>query len=207
MYKGLHLNLLQIPVSYVYLTTLEVSKEKLINKAKQTSLPENLIVPSCYMLSGFIASTLSQIIVTPLDVVTQYKQTINASNMNKDANIQGKTTMQITRDLYKSDGFIKGFYRGFTVATLFFGLHSGAIWAVYYQMLESVGSIKFLRQILDGDKHKHEFGLRVGGGFCLAESADPGLKMSLSYKIWPHNTLFYPNIKSRKSPLPERYLP
>jgi len=150
-YKGLHLNYAQIPVSYVYLGTFEYSKAKIAdflykgtndtnnsNTTKPKAQP-NLILP--YLLSGFFASALSQIVATPLDVVIQYKQVYHSTNMKKDANISGKTTFQICKQLYQNDGIIKGFYRGFTLSTLFFSAHSAMIWANYYTMLEYFGGL------------------------------------------------------------------
>lgn len=156
LYKGLNLNLMQIPVSYLYLTTFEYSKEKLTdildrrrrieqqekhtnNDQKGTSNLSNKNLILTYLISGFIASSLSQIVATPLDVVVQYKQVYHSKNMQKDANIKGKSGLQIFNELYKKDGFLKGFYRGFTVACLFFGIHSGLIWGLYYQMSENIG--------------------------------------------------------------------
>ena len=131
---------MQVPVSYVYLTTFEFSKEKMTDllenqaKSKSQNTQTNLILP--YLFSGFIASSISQIVATPLDVVAQYKQVQQGANIKRDANIDGsRSTIQIFKQLYKSDGIIKGFYRGFMMATLFFGIHSGLIWAAYYRAL------------------------------------------------------------------------
>lgn len=162
LYKGLHLNFMQIPVSYVYLTVFEYTKEHLSNVAERLSASSssqptsqnsettqhqpktptpttNLILP--YLISGFTASSLSQLVATPLDVIVQYKQVYHSSNMKKDANISGKSAFQIAKQLYKSDGIIRGFYRGFTISTLFFGVHSGLIWACYYYFLENIGGL------------------------------------------------------------------
>jgi len=158
LYKGLHLNYLQIPVSYVYLTAFEYSKERLSdlsqgihNSRNSQSRQEtssssssskdgpNLTLP--YFIAGFTASTLSQIVATPLDVIVQYKQVYHSANMKKDANISGKSSFQIAKQLYQSDGILRGFYRGFTVSTLFFGAHSAIIWATYYYFLEKFGGL------------------------------------------------------------------
>jgi len=133
-YKGLHLNLVQIPMQQMYLTIFEAAKQQLSSRWPNGNL--NLQ----YMAAGAIASSATQVVATPLDVVTQYQQVSNAKSIEKNKNITAKNTMKVCSQLYRSDG-IRGFYRGFSIATLCFSIHSAIIWSVYYQFLEFTATL------------------------------------------------------------------
>lgn len=148
-YKGLTLNLMQVPLTQLYLSVFEKTKYQL-----------SIYVPTInityqHFISGLIASSISQMIATPLDVVTQYKQVLNAPSISKNQQITAKSTLKIVKQLYKSDGIINGFYRGFSVGTSTYALSSGIIWAMYYSWLEIVGKIQFLKILCkDGQDSK-----------------------------------------------------
>lgn len=145
-YKGLHLNLLQIPMAQLYLTIFEQSKQQLSKKFPNGSIQLQ------HFIAGATATTLTQAIATPIDVITQYQQVSNASNVAKNQNITSKQTLRICKQLYRSDG-VHGFYRGFTVATFAFSVHSALIWATYYKTLEITSGIFHKKFKQDNDKN------------------------------------------------------
>ena len=120
-YKGLHLNLMQIPMAQLYLTIFENTKQQM---SKWN--PEGSIHLQHFVAGGFASGT-SQLIATPIDVVTQYQQVGGAKNVEKNENVSSRKTLKIVKQLYRSDG-VAGFYRGFTVATVAFSVQkSGKI--------------------------------------------------------------------------------
>jgi len=133
-YKGLHLNLMQVPMAQVYLTVFEKCKQQL-----SKNFP-NGNIPATYFIAGGVASTVSQVIATPLDVIAQYQQVGASSNVAANKNITSKRTLKICSQLYQTDG-LRGFYRGFTVATVAFSINSALIWTTYYNALELTGRL------------------------------------------------------------------
>lgn len=128
-YKGLHLNLMQIPMAQLYLTVFEHTKQQM------SKLNPDGSIHFQHFISGGIASATSQLIATPIDVVTQYQQVGSAKNIDKNQHVTSKKTLRICKQLYRTDG-LHGFYRGFSVATVAFSIHSALIWMIYYEALE-----------------------------------------------------------------------
>ena len=114
-YKGLHLNLMQIPMAQLYLTVFEHSKQQMSKLNPEGSIHLQ------HFVAGAVATASSQMIATPIDVITQYQQVSGTKNVQKNEHITSKKTIRICKQLYRTDG-IHGFYRGFTVATFAFSV-------------------------------------------------------------------------------------
>merc|ERR1712110_178055 len=150
-YRGLGLNLLQVPLTPIYLTVFESSKYL------QHKLFPNMSTELQYFTSGFVASATTQVVGTPVDIVTQYQQVTDARNVKKNKNITAKNAISIFRQLYKSDGLINGFYRGYSVGTITFSIHSGLYWAFYYRSLEFFAKKLQDLSILTRDENANTF--------------------------------------------------
>jgi len=134
-YKGLHLNLMQIPMAQLYLTVFEHTKQQMSKINPDGSIHFQ------HAVAGAFASATSQLIATPIDVVTQYQQVSGAGkNIEKNQHVTSKKTLRICKQLYRTDG-LHGFYRGFGVATIAFSIHSALIWMIYYEALEFTSKI------------------------------------------------------------------
>jgi len=137
-YKGLHVNLMQVPMAQVYLSVFESSKQYLSKHHPK------LGVDATFFIAGGTASTVAQSIATPLDVIAQYQQVRTASNVASNENITSQRTFTIVKQLFQTDG-IKGFYRGFTVATFMFGVNSAFIWLIYFKALDRTSKLAFFK--------------------------------------------------------------
>jgi len=76
------------------------------------------------------------------------KQVNDVKNISKNQKVTASSTFKIASQIYKSDGLRFGLYRGFIISTLFFGIHSAYIWAVYHNMLELTLKWDWLREKL-----------------------------------------------------------
>lgn len=152
-YRGLGLNLLQVPLTPIYLTVFESSKylQRKFFPSMNTELQ--------YFTSGFVASATTQVVGTPVDIVTQYQQVTDAKNVKQNKNITAKKSFAIFRQLYQNDGLINGFYRGYSVGTITFSIHSGLYWAFYYRSLEFFGQLLQDMQLLTRDENAESFKL------------------------------------------------
>jgi len=140
-YRGLGVVLtLAIPSRIIYISTLEYSRELVDMNVRQfianppTILrPYNndlvgllpLVTPISGGIAGGLAATASQMIVVPMDVISQ-KQMV----MPNDAYKRDGSSIKIARSIIKRDGY-RGLYKGFGLS-LFTSLPAGTIWWATY---------------------------------------------------------------------------
>ena len=132
-----------LPIRFVYLSTLELVK------ARVRDLLETFQVHPMYhgladAAGGAVASSFSQILGVPIDVISQRQMVQGVSVTGKDGKVTQmkgyKNGYQALTQIVKKDG-VKGLYRGFgaSVATLvpgsalwwgFYGTYQRVIWSV-----------------------------------------------------------------------------
>ena len=86
--SGGRANLLQVPLTPIYLTVFESSKYL------QRKLFPGMNTELQYFTSGFVASATTQVIGTPVDIVTQYQQVTDAKNVKQNKNVTAKRILK-----------------------------------------------------------------------------------------------------------------
>ena len=140
-YRGLGVVLtLAIPSRIIYISTLEYSKELVDINAREfianppTILrPYNndldgllpLVTPISGGIAGGLAATASQMIVVPMDVISQ-KQMVMPNDVYK----RDGSSINIARSIIQRDGY-RGLFKGFGLS-LFTSLPAGTIWWATY---------------------------------------------------------------------------
>uniref|UniRef100_H2Z780 Solute carrier family 25 member 44 n=1 Tax=Ciona savignyi TaxID=51511 RepID=H2Z780_CIOSA len=146
-YKGFPISLLQVVAGQFYITTYEASKEKLFYN-QYTSVQ--------HLLGGFAASTVSQTIMVPVDVISQHQQVLGAQQKMTTVDIKSKNnnvqhlkpkrlnfigqSIRISQQIVQSEG-LKGLYRGYFVSLLTYGTNSAFYWLFYYAYSELIEDI------------------------------------------------------------------
>jgi len=149
-YRGLGVVVsLAIPARIIYISTLEYSRElvhtnarKLIltppsalatyNKEIQSLLP--LVTPVAGGVAGGLAAVSSQLIVVPMDVLSQKLMVMEDSVYKKEG-----STVKVARSIIKTEGW-RGLYRGFGLS-LFTSLPAGSIWWATYAGCKDILSV------------------------------------------------------------------
>lgn len=154
-YKGFPISLIQVFAGQLYITTYETTKQSVFNN-------QSILVQ--HLLGGFMASTVSQTIMVPVDIISQYQQMSSsqmksnmASRLDERAAVLRSTFKEsnysngilrksvlgqayyISRYLLKTEG-LQGLYRGYAISLCTYGLNSGFYWGFYYvysEILES----------------------------------------------------------------------
>ena len=140
-YRGLGVVLtLAIPSRIIYISTLEYSRELVdINARKFIANPPTilrpynndlvgllpLVTPISGGVAGGLAATASQMIVVPMDVISQ-KQMVMPNDVYK----RDGSSINIARSIIRRDGW-RGLYKGFGLS-LFTSLPAGTIWWATY---------------------------------------------------------------------------
>lgn len=140
-YRGLGVVLtLAIPSRIIYISTLEYSRELVdINARKFIANPPTilrpynndlvgllpLVTPISGGIAGGLAATASQMIVVPMDVISQ-KQMVMPNDVYK----RDGSSINIARSIIRRDGW-RGLYKGFGLS-LFTSLPAGTIWWATY---------------------------------------------------------------------------
>lgn len=129
-----------IPTRIIYISTLEYSRELVDTNARQFLLnPPSaltiyqmdtlglipLVTPFAGGVAGGSAALSSQLLVVPMDVVSQ-KQMVMENLVYKE----NGTAIKVARSIINTDGW-RGLYRGFGLS-LFTSLPSGSIWWATY---------------------------------------------------------------------------
>ncbi|OUC48061.1 hypothetical protein D917_06455 [Trichinella nativa] len=148
LYRGFLPNSLQMTSVMTYLMLYEKIREKL---AKHDVANSHLRA----FIAGAGATAGAQLILVPLDVVSQHmmvshiaskkhpvsvdasilKSPLNLSEKYKDA--KGPLSYFICKEIYKRDGIIRGFYRGYFASLLCYAPSSAVFWSTYHAL--SVG--------------------------------------------------------------------
>lgn len=143
LYRGFWVTLPQISASFVYSSVYEKLRNVLRRNTDISSPP---VVSA---LAGGFASTCTQLIFVPTDIVAQYMMIYNnpkvftggSKNMAvvdciKADGLEKRFTLglRVIRAVYKVDG-VFGFYRGFFSSVLMYIPSSMVFWATYYNVL------------------------------------------------------------------------
>ncbi|XP_078484550.1 solute carrier family 25 member 44-like [Ciona intestinalis] len=141
-YKGFPISLLQVVAGQLYITTYEASKEKLFS---------NQHISVQHLLGGFAASTVSQTIMVPVDVISQHQQVLGAQQKMTTVDIKSKDSkavrrpktnfigqsIRISQQIVNTEG-LRGLYRGYLVSLLTYGTNSALYWLFYYLYSELI---------------------------------------------------------------------
>ena len=156
-YRGLGVVLtLAIPSRIIYISTLEYSRELVDINVRQfianppTILrPYNndlagllpLVTPISGGIAGGLAATASQMIVVPMDVISQ-KQMVMPNDVYK----RDGSSINIARSIIQRDGY-RGLFKGFGLS-LFTSLPAGTIWWATYAGCKD----KFNANMIENDR-------------------------------------------------------
>ncbi|KAH7721952.1 Protein F13G3.7 a [Aphelenchoides avenae] len=180
LYRGFWVTLPQLSASFVYSSIYEKLRNVLTRRAHISSPPvvsalAGTFEPYCYpatnriasnegalthcRILGGAASTCTQLIFVPTDIVAQYMMIHNKPesftggssnvaviNALKNDRLEGRLTLglRVIRGVYKVDG-LRGFYRGFLSSVMLYIPSSMVFWSTYYNAL---GALKSLRRRL-----------------------------------------------------------
>ncbi|KRX44130.1 Solute carrier family 25 member 44, partial [Trichinella murrelli] len=149
LYRGFLPNSLQMTSVMTYLMLYEKIREKL---AKHDVANSHLRA----FIAGAGATAGAQLILVPLDVVSQHmmvshilskkhpvsvdasilKSPLNLSEKYKDA--KGPLSYFICKEIYKRDGIIRGFYRGYFASLLCYAPSSAVFWSTYHALSDYI---------------------------------------------------------------------
>mmetsp|Transcript_25339 Transcript_25339/g.54507 ORF Transcript_25339/g.54507 Transcript_25339/m.54507 type:complete len:346 (-) Transcript_25339:122-1159(-) len=140
-YRGLGVVVsLAIPTRIIYISSLEYSRELVDTNAREFLLnPPSalatynkeiigllpLVTPFSGGVAGGLAAVSSQLIVVPMDVVSQ-KQMVMENSVYKE----NGSAIKVVRSIINADGW-RGLYRGFGLS-IFTSIPSGSIWWATY---------------------------------------------------------------------------
>ncbi|KRY56293.1 Solute carrier family 25 member 44 [Trichinella britovi] len=149
LYRGFLPNSLQMTSVMTYLMLYEKIREKL---AKHDVANSHLRA----FIAGAGATAGAQLILVPLDVVSQHmmvshilskkhpvsvdasilKSPLNLSEKYKDA--KGPLSYFICKEIYKRDGILRGFYRGYFASLLCYAPSSAVFWSTYHALSDYI---------------------------------------------------------------------
>ena len=107
-----------IPARVVYLSTLEFMKQHTGGLLRAMDVPEVAVAGGKNLVAGGIASAMTQMIVVPIDVVSQRQM------VARNTSESGFT--HVVRNIIRTEGVL-GLYRGFSISLMTF-VPSSAIW-------------------------------------------------------------------------------
>ncbi|MFH4984330.1 hypothetical protein AB6A40_011039, partial [Gnathostoma spinigerum] len=144
LYRGFWMTLPQLSASFMYSSVYEKCRDTLQVQAGVTS---TALVSS---LAGGVASTFTQMIFVPTDIIAQHmmvhnnpqafigspKNTSLVDFLAKDG-LEKKWTLglRVARAIFYIDG-IKGYYRGYISSLMVYLPLSMVFWSVYYKVLD-----------------------------------------------------------------------
>lgn len=145
LYQGFTLvALAAIPAQMVYLSTYEFSRTFVSDILLEVDSSGGLSSVGNFV-GGGLASLSSQVIVVPIDVVSQklqiQKRTPDVKNL--------KNGRDVIRDIFSSQG-LAGFYRGFFTSVLTYAPSSACWWSTYNFMRKSLFSLRDMTEIDEG---------------------------------------------------------
>eukprot|EP00475_Leptophrys_vorax_P002296 TRINITY_DN11290_c0_g1_i4.p1 TRINITY_DN11290_c0_g1~~TRINITY_DN11290_c0_g1_i4.p1 ORF type:complete len:378 (-),score=74.17 TRINITY_DN11290_c0_g1_i4:804-1937(-) len=158
LYRGFLTASMNIPLGTIYVSTMEISKDWLVDN---TSLTNRDSLTS--FLAAATASSFTQTFGVPIDVVTQRRMLIRSRN-------SGISAREIIGEIYRTEGIL-GFYRGYVASLLCFVPHSAILWSIYShsrhflrsQLKETDNPLT--RAILVGHWNVQEALVTAGSGF------------------------------------------
>ncbi|ONM09431.1 Mitochondrial substrate carrier family protein [Zea mays] len=114
-----------VPTRIIFLTALETTKAASLKLVEPFKLSEPVQAAFANGLAGLSASTCSQAIFVPIDVISQKLMVQGYSG-----NVRYKGGIDVARKVIKADG-IRGLYRGFGLSVMTYAPSSAVWWASY----------------------------------------------------------------------------
>jgi len=114
-----------VPTRIIFLTALETTKAASLKLVEPFKLSEPVQAAFANGLAGLSASTCSQAIFVPIDVISQKLMVQGYSG-----NARYKGGIDVARKVIKADG-IRGLYRGFGLSVMTYAPSSAVWWASY----------------------------------------------------------------------------
>ncbi|KFK24466.1 hypothetical protein AALP_AAs48221U000100 [Arabis alpina] len=131
-YKGFGTSLLgTIPARALYMTTLEITKSKVGQASVRLGLSDTTATAVANGAAGLTSAVASQIVWTPIDVVSQRLMVQGDLSLNSS---RYKDGFNAFRKILYTDG-LRGFYRGFGISILTYA-PSNALWWASYSLAE-----------------------------------------------------------------------
>lgn len=115
-----------IPARCLYLSTLEMTKAKVLSSTTKMGIPETTAVGLAAGAGGLCASLASQTVVVPIDVVSSRMIAQGAVG----ARVQYKGGLDAFRTILRTEG-VGGLYRGFGMSIITYAPSSATWWATY----------------------------------------------------------------------------
>nr|DAD44335.1 TPA_asm: hypothetical protein HUJ06_002565 [Nelumbo nucifera] len=135
LYRGFGTSLMgTIPARALYMTALEVTKSNVGTATIRLGLPEPTAAAIANAAAGLSAAMASQLVWTPIDVVSQRlmvqsNRSSNPSNPNMSP-CKYHGGIDAFRKILRTDG-LRGLYRGFGISILTYAPSNAAWWASY----------------------------------------------------------------------------
>ncbi len=148
LYRGLGVTLVGgVPATAVYLNTYDYAKNHML---KQSSVSSQFAIS---MTAGMIAETLSCLIFVPVDVI---KERMQVQGLQAGRNgIYYRDTVDAIKQISKTEGFLRGFYKGYNATLLSFGPFS-AIYFAFYEAFKPIAAQYFGKH--NTKEHTETFG-------------------------------------------------
>ena len=137
-YKGFRVSLLCLMVGPVYSATLETTRQYMDN------ITYHYIPIFSSFVGGFMAQSITQICITPIDIISQKKMVDPCTN-----------EWQIIQNIVKEDGF-RGFFRGLSLSICTHAPTAAIVWGsnnyltnkCYHSFIQNNDSISLFSQYL-----------------------------------------------------------
>lgn len=115
-----------IPATAIYLNTYDFAKKAMLEQ--QSTMSPFLV----FLTAGMAAETLACLVFVPVDVMKERMQVqgLPGSSSTKGG-VYYKNTFDAVRQIAKSEGLIRGFYKGYSATLLSFGPFSAIYFALY----------------------------------------------------------------------------
>ena len=146
LYRGLGVVLtLAVPARVVYITTLEGSKQGIASyltsfqqrRGGNSTCPSTMSIRNTAAisagLSGGISAVSAQLLIVPMDVISQKQMVMGSSYGNHVGAAVGESqhsVIEVFRNILAKEGY-RGLYKGFGIS-LFTSLPTGAMWWATY---------------------------------------------------------------------------
>lgn len=147
-YRGFFMALPQTSASFLYSNAYEKARDYIRSHTKIQS------AAWLSSLAGVVASTTSQMVFVPTDIVSQLMMIYNNpsafAGSNNGAGVMGHLKndrsrltlgLKVIRAVYRVDG-IRGFYRGFFPAVFMYAPSALVFWSSYYYLLDGFKVIR-----------------------------------------------------------------
>ncbi|KRY82818.1 Solute carrier family 25 member 44 [Trichinella pseudospiralis] len=147
LYRGFVPNTLQMTSAMTYLMLYEKIRERL---AEHGVAGNHLRA----FIAGAGATAGAQLILVPLDVISQHMMVahvlskknpldVDTSILKSPLNLKlqgakGSLSYLVCKEIYKRDGFFRGFYRGYFASLLCYAPSSALFWSIYHALSDGI---------------------------------------------------------------------